>query len=117
MIRRQECCGVCHVMVWPGCCRKMGGTSGKLCSGTQIKITETRAAAKTVSPWHEIPLFASDGLLHYVCEIPKETSAKMEVATVGHSCCAAAPSCGPRVLWAKEWWAPKAFHSDRCPRP
>ncbi len=39
-------------------------------------------AAKEVSPWHEIPLFAGDGMLHYICEIPKETSAKMEVATV-----------------------------------
>jgi len=38
--------------------------------------------AKTVSPWHEIPLHAGDGNLHYICEIPKETSAKMEVATV-----------------------------------
>jgi hypothetical protein len=37
---------------------------------------------KLVSPWHEIPLHAGDGLLHYICEIPKETSAKMEVATV-----------------------------------
>nr|BAU61628.1 vacuolar soluble pyrophosphatase [Parachlorella kessleri] len=36
----------------------------------------------TVSPWHDIPLHAGDGLLHFVCEIPKETSAKMEVATV-----------------------------------
>ncbi|GAB4815497.1 hypothetical protein N2152v2_002543 [Parachlorella kessleri] len=35
----------------------------------------------TVSPWHDIPLHAGDGLLHFVCEIPKETSAKMEVAT------------------------------------
>lgn len=34
-----------------------------------------------VSPWHDIPLFAGDGLLHFVCEIPKESSAKMEVAT------------------------------------
>ena len=35
-----------------------------------------------VSPWHDIPLFAGEGLLNFVCEIPKETSAKMEVATV-----------------------------------
>lgn len=42
-------------------------------------------AAKTVSPWHEIPLFTGDGdNLHYICEIPKETSAKMEVATVSN---------------------------------
>ncbi|KAG1674466.1 hypothetical protein FOA52_003071 [Chlamydomonas sp. UWO 241] len=39
------------------------------------------AAGKMVSPWHEIPLFAGDGNLHFICEIPKETSAKMEVAT------------------------------------
>jgi len=38
-------------------------------------------AAKHVSCWHEIPLFAADGCLHFICEIPKETSAKMEVAT------------------------------------
>ncbi|KAJ9526526.1 inorganic pyrophosphatase precursor [Haematococcus lacustris] len=40
-----------------------------------------KQGAKMVSPWHEIPLFAGDGNLHYICEIPKETSAKMEVAT------------------------------------
>jgi len=36
---------------------------------------------KTISCWHEIPLYAGDGLLHFICEIPKETAAKMEVAT------------------------------------
>jgi len=36
---------------------------------------------KTISPWHDIPLRASDGSFNFVCEIPKETSAKMEVAT------------------------------------
>ncbi len=35
-----------------------------------------------MSPWHEIPLYAGNGYLHYICEIPKETAAKMEVATV-----------------------------------
>lgn len=40
-----------------------------------------KQGSKVVSPWHEIPLFAGDGDLHYICEIPKETSAKMEVAT------------------------------------
>lgn len=34
-----------------------------------------------VSAWHDIPLYAGDGLLHFMCEIPKETSAKMELAT------------------------------------
>ena len=37
--------------------------------------------SKTISPWHDIPLYAGEGLLNFVCEIPKETSAKMEVAT------------------------------------
>ncbi|GLC51697.1 V-ATPase V0 sector subunit c'' [Pleodorina starrii] len=40
-----------------------------------------KQGAKEVSCWHEIPLHAGNGLLHYICEIPKETSAKMEVAT------------------------------------
>ncbi|GAQ85351.1 inorganic pyrophosphatase [Klebsormidium nitens] len=35
----------------------------------------------TVSPWHDIPLKAGDGLYNFICEIPKETKAKMEVAT------------------------------------
>ena len=34
-----------------------------------------------ISPWHDIPLSAGPGLFHMVCEIPRETSAKMEVAT------------------------------------
>lgn len=35
----------------------------------------------TISAWHDVPLFAGDGLLNFVCEIPKETAAKMELAT------------------------------------
>ncbi|BBN19362.1 inorganic pyrophosphatase [Marchantia polymorpha subsp. ruderalis] len=35
----------------------------------------------TISPWHDIPLKAGDGLYNFIVEIPKETSAKMEVAT------------------------------------
>eukprot|EP00850_Spirogloea_muscicola_P013428 SM000091S24586 [mRNA] locus=s91:132910:134570:- [translate_table: standard] len=41
----------------------------------------TNAAVAQVSPWHDIPLHAGDGTVHFVCEIPRETSAKMEVAT------------------------------------
>ena len=37
---------------------------------------------KDVSAWHDIPLQNDDGSFNFVCEIPKETSAKMEVATV-----------------------------------
>ncbi|KAI5062132.1 hypothetical protein GOP47_0022671 [Adiantum capillus-veneris] len=39
------------------------------------------STGKKVSPWHDIPLHAGNGLLHFVVEIPKESSAKMEVAT------------------------------------
>lgn len=34
-----------------------------------------------MSPWHDVPLRAGDGVFHFVVEIPKESSAKMEVAT------------------------------------
>lgn len=44
------------------------------------------STGKQISCWHEIPLYAGDGMLHFICEIPKETSAKMEVATVSSSC-------------------------------
>ena len=33
----------------------------------------------TISPWHEIPLEAGDGMYNFVCEIPKMTLKKMEV--------------------------------------
>lgn len=34
-----------------------------------------------VSPWHDIPLHLGDGVFNFIVEIPKESSAKMEVAT------------------------------------
>lgn len=38
---------------------------------------------KALSPWHDIPLKAAEpNTYNFVCEIPKETSAKMECATV-----------------------------------
>lgn len=36
---------------------------------------------KDISPWHDIPLSSKEGFYNFVCEIPKETAAKMEVAT------------------------------------
>lgn len=33
----------------------------------------------TISPWHSIPLYAGQGLLNFVCEIPRNSSAKFEV--------------------------------------
>lgn len=38
-------------------------------------------SGKKVSPWHDIPLQLGDGIFNFVVEIPKESSAKMEVAT------------------------------------
>ena len=35
-----------------------------------------------VSPWHDVALYNADGTLNFVCEIPKDTTAKFEVATV-----------------------------------
>ncbi|XP_004248784.1 soluble inorganic pyrophosphatase 6, chloroplastic isoform X2 [Solanum lycopersicum] len=38
-------------------------------------------SGKKVSPWHDIPLNLGDGVFNFIAEIPKESSAKMEVAT------------------------------------
>lgn len=56
-------------------------TSGD--SDTQdYRIFFKDGSGSTVSPWHDIPLKAGDdGTFNFICEIPKETSAKMEVAT------------------------------------
>ncbi|KAM0951590.1 putative inorganic diphosphatase [Dioscorea sansibarensis] len=39
------------------------------------------SSGKKISPWHDIPLRLGDGVFNFIVEIPKETSAKMEVAT------------------------------------
>mmetsp|Transcript_29251 Transcript_29251/g.82546 ORF Transcript_29251/g.82546 Transcript_29251/m.82546 type:complete len:288 (+) Transcript_29251:163-1026(+) len=40
-----------------------------------------KSSETVISPWHDIPLYNEDGSVNFVCEIPKESSAKMEVAT------------------------------------
>jgi len=60
---------------------------------------------KDVSAWHDIPLQNEDGSFNFVCEIPKETSAKMEVATVSVAMIptykyAARHSCNLLASWA-----------------
>lgn len=43
-----------------------------------------RALAKSgteLSLWHDVPLFGADGCVHFVCEIPRNTRAKYEIAT------------------------------------
>lgn len=34
-----------------------------------------------VSAWHDVPLYTGASCVNFLCEIPKETSAKMELAT------------------------------------
>merc|ERR1719428_934861 len=38
-------------------------------------------SGKSISPWHDVPLSAGDGVYNAVFEIPKMTKPKMEVAT------------------------------------
>ncbi|KAL9251129.1 Soluble inorganic pyrophosphatase 6, chloroplastic-like protein, partial [Drosera capensis] len=38
-------------------------------------------SGKIISPWHDIPLSLGNGAFNFIVEIPKESSAKMEVAT------------------------------------
>jgi len=40
-----------------------------------------KSDGKAMSPWHDVPLEAGDGLYNLITEIPKMTKAKMEVAT------------------------------------
>eukprot|EP00494_Astrolonche_serrata_P028495 UN28762 len=35
---------------------------------------------KNISPWHDIPLYERKGIFNFVCEIPKWTRAKFEIA-------------------------------------
>lgn len=57
-------------------------TKGEGEPGTlEFRLFFKNKAGDQVSPWHDIPLSAGDGLYHMVCEIPRETKAKMEVAT------------------------------------
>ncbi|KAL0384365.1 UNVERIFIED_CONTAM: Soluble inorganic pyrophosphatase 6, chloroplastic [Sesamum radiatum] len=41
-------------------------------------------SGKKISPWHDVPLHLGDGVFNFIVEIPKESSAKMEVATDEH---------------------------------
>merc|ERR1712146_115102 len=40
-----------------------------------------KSGGETISPWHDIPLYNDDGTVNMIVEIPKESMAKMEVAT------------------------------------
>ncbi|KAI3892138.1 hypothetical protein MKW92_032076 [Papaver armeniacum] len=49
------------------------------------RVIATESSSKIIlaklSPWHDVPLQFGDGVFNFIVEIPKETSAKMEVAT------------------------------------
>eukprot|EP00475_Leptophrys_vorax_P012267 TRINITY_DN1868_c0_g1_i1.p1 TRINITY_DN1868_c0_g1~~TRINITY_DN1868_c0_g1_i1.p1 ORF type:complete len:404 (+),score=130.11 TRINITY_DN1868_c0_g1_i1:223-1434(+) len=63
--------------------RPFGGPVGtleyRLGFGYEFKDGELR----DISPWHDVPLWAdkSKGHVHFICEIPKWTRAKYEIAT------------------------------------
>jgi len=67
---------------------------------------------KDVSAWHDIPLQNEDGSFNFVCEIPKETSAKMEVATVS---VAVFPAYNNSARHSCDLFAPWAAHSAYVP--
>lgn len=74
----------------------------------------------TLSPWHDLPLYNEDGSVNFVCEIPKETSAKMEVATVSAPAPLPAPFLPPCCPLLPASAGPDAVGGARCrtsPRP
>lgn len=47
----------------------------------EYRMRFKNAEGLDMSPWHSVPLHAGKGLYNFVCEIPRNTSAKYEVAT------------------------------------
>ena len=47
----------------------------------EYRLHFQNSQAKAISPWHSVPLYAGDGIFNFVCEIPRNTRAKFEVAT------------------------------------
>ena len=71
---------LCQVSVAPtpcAVCLPQGDTKT-----TDYRMFLTAEGDEVVSPWHDLHLKNDDGTFNFVCEIPKNTSAKMEVATV-----------------------------------
>lgn len=65
-----------HPMLLRGYSSSTSGSAGT----TEFRIN-FQEGDKTISPWHDIPYKSNDGHYHFVNEIPKNTKAKMEVAT------------------------------------
>ena len=68
-------------MRWGGRMMARAATSVSGEAGTESFRVFFEEGGKTVSPWHDIPLKAEGGMFNFVNEIPKNTKAKMEVAT------------------------------------
>ena len=66
---------------WAGRMLARSATSVKGEIGTESFRVFFDEAGKKISPWHDIPLRADGGMFNFVNEIPKNTKAKMEVAT------------------------------------
>eukprot|EP00271_Cylindrocystis_brebissonii_P002549 TRINITY_DN1323_c0_g1_i4.p1 TRINITY_DN1323_c0_g1~~TRINITY_DN1323_c0_g1_i4.p1 ORF type:complete len:390 (+),score=83.19 TRINITY_DN1323_c0_g1_i4:259-1428(+) len=47
----------------------------------EYRVHLKTADGRPLSPWHSVPLYAGQGLLNFVCEIPRNSRAKFEVAT------------------------------------
>merc|ERR1719160_1563245 len=54
--------------------------------GTTDYVMTFKKGDDTISPWHDMPLEAGDGLYNMLTEIPKMTLKKMEVAMVSTTC-------------------------------
>nr|ABR17648.1 unknown [Picea sitchensis] len=67
----------CRALYRPDIETKEEGTPQTL----DYRIFFFEKSGKKISPWHDIPLQLGDGVFNFVAEIPKESSAKMEIAT------------------------------------
>ncbi|KAH9321790.1 hypothetical protein KI387_016429, partial [Taxus chinensis] len=88
-----ECCPVSDLFITIGLCidqmlRLKKRALQKLLSTEVFFLVKSLKAYTAValcnlqiSPWHDIPLQLGDGVFNFIAEIPKESSAKMEVAT------------------------------------
>ena len=54
--------------------------------GTLAFRTFVQNKGVDISPWHDVSLYNDNGTLNFICEIPKDTTAKFEVATVSLPC-------------------------------
>ncbi|CAE7910560.1 PPA6 [Symbiodinium sp. KB8] len=57
------------------------GTPGTLDYRVFFMREDATGKQLPISPWHDVPLHNEDGTLNFICEIPKWTRAKFEVAT------------------------------------